>query len=133
MQSRSPGTMVMWRPYTMGTCARSSEREQSLLLCRYFVGRNSACGTKRTFRGRRSISAFGEERKSLHHAAMSDSRPKRTVGLIRLGGDLSSMKGSNDYLKKSLDRNTIARSAWVGSSKNLRDAHSSIPSRSRIN
>src|SRR5262249_28373776 len=42
MQSRSPGTMVMWPLYTMGTCARSSEREQSLLLCRYCVGRSSA-------------------------------------------------------------------------------------------
>src|SRR4030095_16483978 len=33
-----------WPPYTMGTCARSSEREQSLLLCRYCVGRSSASG-----------------------------------------------------------------------------------------
>ena len=37
MQSRSPGTMVRWPPCTMGTCARSSERQQSLLLCRYYV------------------------------------------------------------------------------------------------
>ena len=29
--------MVRWPPCTMGTCARSSERQQSLLLCRYYV------------------------------------------------------------------------------------------------
>ena len=52
MQSRSPGTMVMWPPYTMGTCARSSEREQSLLLSRYCVGWSSASGPKRTCHSR---------------------------------------------------------------------------------
>ena len=39
----------------------------------------------------------------------------------------------NDYLMKSLDRNTTGRSACACSSKNLRDARSSITSRSRIN
>jgi hypothetical protein len=37
------------------------------------------------------------------------------------------------YLTKSLARNTTGRSAWACSSKNLRDARSSIISRSRIN
>ena len=37
------------------------------------------------------------------------------------------------YLKKSLDRNTTGPSAWTGRSKNLRDARSSIASRSRRN
>src|SRR5262249_59740628 len=39
----------------------------------------------------------------------------------------------NDYLMKSLDRKTTGRSAWTCSSKNLRDARSSITSRSRTN
>ena len=47
--------------------------------------------------------------------------------------DATSMRECNDYLKKSLDRNTTGRSAWTCSSKNLRDARSSITSRSRIN
>jgi hypothetical protein len=37
------------------------------------------------------------------------------------------------YLKKSLDRSTTGPSAWTGRSKNLRDARSSIASRSRRN
>src|SRR5437588_11552723 len=32
-RSRLPGTMVRWPPYTMGTCAKSTERRQSGLLC----------------------------------------------------------------------------------------------------
>jgi len=38
-----------------------------------------------------------------------------------------------DYLEKSLARNTTGRSAWAFSSRNLRDARSSITSRSRMN
>ncbi len=34
---RSPGTMVRWQEYTMGTCAKFSKRQQSRLLCRYCV------------------------------------------------------------------------------------------------
>ncbi len=40
---------------------------------------------------------------------------------------------SKRYLVKSLDRNTTGRSAWACSSKNFRDARSSITSRNRIN
>ena len=39
---------------------------------------------------------------------------------------------SVDYLEKWLARNTTGRSAWAFSSKNLRDARSSITSRSRM-
>lgn len=39
----------------------------------------------------------------------------------------------NGYLEKSLDRNSKVRLAWACSSKNLRDARSSITSRSRMN
>jgi hypothetical protein len=55
-------------------------------------------------------------------------------------GELSHAAGAHvaeghgaDYLTKSLARNTTGRSAWAFSSKNLRDARSSIISRSRIN
>jgi hypothetical protein len=44
-----------------------------------------------------------------------------------------SMGECNDYPEKSLDRSSTGRSAWACSSKNLRDARSSITSRSRIN
>jgi len=41
--------------------------------------------------------------------------------------------GRGGYLKKSLDRNTTGPLASTGPSKNLRDARSSIASRSRTN
>ena len=75
------------------------------------------------------------ERTLLPHRKTSVNDPKQTLGLIgvRRWPQYSSIKGSNDYLAKSLDRNTIGRSAWVCPSENLRDARSSITSRSRIN
>jgi hypothetical protein len=45
----------------------------------------------------------------------------------------SATSSRNDYLEKSLDRNTIARSARTCSSRNLLDARSSITSRNRMN
>ena len=50
----------------------------------------------------------------------------------RLVGVSGSLR-PRDYLRKSLDRNTTGRSAWACSSKNLRDARSSMTSRSRKN
>ena len=53
---------------------------------------------------------------------------------LHLSSDgISAASGRSDYLEKSLDRNTTGRSAPLCSSKNLRDARSSITSRSRIN
>jgi len=56
----------------------------------------------------------------------------RHVGYATLTHDRNPLL-INNYLEKSMDRNTTGRSAWACSSKNLRDARSSITSRSRIN
>ena len=61
MQLRLPGTMVMWPPYTMGICARSSKRDQSLLLCRYCVGWSSASGPSRHVASPHDICRFRGE------------------------------------------------------------------------
>ena len=57
------------------------------------------------------------------------------IGEKHRGGAVTDRKfpSSPRYLKKSLDRNTTGPSAWTGRSKNLRDARSSIASRSRRN
>jgi hypothetical protein len=57
-------------------------------------------------------------------AKLRKDGPMRAVAAVEFrsrGGTLFSMRECNDYLKKSLDRNTTGRSAWTCSSKNLRD------------
>jgi phage gpG-like protein len=53
--------------------------------------------------------------------------------LLKYCGRDGSSAGRGGYLKKSLDRNTTGPLASTGPSKNLRDARSSIASRSRTN
>jgi hypothetical protein len=53
--------------------------------------------------------------------------------LLKHCGRDGSSGGRGGYLKKSLDRNTTGPLASTGPSKNLRDARSSIASRSRTN
>ena len=58
------------------------------------------------------------------------------VDLLAHGNEVIGENGAlrrNDYLEKSLDRNTTGRAALNCSSKNFRDARSSITLRNRIN
>jgi hypothetical protein len=79
---------------------------------------------------------FAAARPSLPTASRPSSSARRATGgqfPARRHPHNESIREFNDYLKKSLDRNTTGRSAWACPSKNLRDARSSRTSRSRIN
>ena len=90
----------------------------------------SAIGTKRTYRSctTRTCLLSGVMRTYLFALQMSAFDPKRTSAYVQRTPRLQ-----NHHDEKSLDRNTTGRSAWACSSKNLRDARSSIVSRNRIN